>query len=92
VGSRKSGGGMREDKDTIKLLYTHISPTVLCDEILRMLQAMPSDDPLMVLWEQACDSNLSSDAISFLRKLADEVITELVHDLWIEIDYRDEEE
>ena len=74
---------MREDKDTIKLLYTHISPTVLCDEILRMLQAMPSDDPLMVLWEEACDSE-GSDAIEFLKALADEVISELVHDLWIE--------
>ena len=83
---------MREDKDTIKLLYTHISPTVLCDEILRMLQAMPSDDPLMVLWEKACDSNHSSDAIGFLKALADEVVCELVNDLWIERDYINEEE
>ena len=80
---------MREDKDTIQLLYTHISPFVLCEEICRMLKAMPSDDPLMVLWEKACDSE-ESDAIEFLKALADEVVSELVHDLWIEINYKEE--
>lgn len=80
---------MREDKDTIRLLYTHISPSVLCEEIVRMLQSIPSDDPLTTLWEKACDSP-ESDAICFLRKLADEVISELVHDLWMDIDYREE--